>query len=224
MKPIIIFIEGNIGAGKTTFLKNININKYKIQKLFEPVDDWIKSGMLDKFYKNPEKYSYDFQIYCLETRFNLFQKIDDSVDYVFIERSPMCDKFVFADVCLKNKPHLLQQYHNIWNNHMNIIYKQKYNYPYHFLYINETSENCHNHISSRNRHEELNISLEYLKELENRHNEWFNNYSQMICKNFTYHSKNDSCYVNATNLDIRKKDDVDLIINNTINYIKTNCL
>ena len=55
MKPIIIFIEGNIGAGKTTFLKNIDTKKYKIQKLFEPVDEWIQSGMLHKFYKDPKK-------------------------------------------------------------------------------------------------------------------------------------------------------------------------
>ena len=219
MKPMIIFIEGNIGAGKTTFLKNINIHKYKIQKLFEPVDQWIKSGMLDKFYKNPDKYAYDFQIYCLETRFNLFNKIDKTKDFIFIERSPMCDKHVFANVCLKNKPELLQKYNDIWDYHMNEIYKKKYNYPYHFLYINETFENCYNHIYSRGRSEEINIKLEYLKELENKHNYWFNNFSQIFCKNFTYHTKDKSCYINTQNLDIRKEDDVRQIVNNTINFI-----
>ena len=75
MKPKIIFVEGNIGAGKTTFLKNINIPQLNIQKIFEPVSEWIQSGMLDKFYKNPDKYAYEFQLYCLKTRFELFKKI-----------------------------------------------------------------------------------------------------------------------------------------------------
>ena len=220
MKPKIIFVEGNIGAGKTTFLKNINIPQLNIQKIFEPVSEWIQSGMLDKFYRDPDKYAYEFQLYCLKTRFDLFKKIDTTVDYVFIERSPMCDKFVFAGVCLENKPEQLQQYHDIWNEYMNTIYTTEYNYDFHFLYINDTAENCHKHICDRARQEETNISLDYLQKLEERHNTWFNYHDQILYNHFTYHTKDNHCYINTYGFDIRYSDNVDNIVLNTIQYIQ----
>ena len=138
MKPIIIFIEGNIGSGKTTFLKNLDVNSINSQKIFEPVDQWIESGMLKKFYKDPKKHAYEFQLYCLKTRFELFSKIDNTKDIVFIERSPMCDRYVFAEICLKDQCDKLSRYQDIWNQYMNQIYTSKFNYPYHFIYIDET--------------------------------------------------------------------------------------
>ena len=137
MKPKIIFVEGNIGAGKTTFLKKIEdlkINNFQI--IYEPVDEWIKSGMLGKFYSDPDKYAFEFQEYCLKTRYSLFNKINKSSEYVFIERSPFCDRFVFAEVCLFNKNNLLEKYDKIYKQYMYIDYIQNYNYQYNlYIYI-----------------------------------------------------------------------------------------
>ena len=106
MSPKIIFIEGNIGAGKTTFLKNIEENNKNIQVIYEPVNEWRESGMLKKFYQDPKHFGKIFQFYCLYTRFKLFDEIDTTVDYVFIERSMMCDNFVFARNCLSEEEYL----------------------------------------------------------------------------------------------------------------------
>ncbi len=220
MIPKIIFVEGNIGAGKTTFLKNIKNFKKKYQIIYEPVDEWISSGMLDKFYKDPEKYAYEFQLYCLETRFKLFEKIDKNVEYVFIERSPMCDRFVFAEVCLKKQTELLSQYIKIYNQRMYIDYIQKYNYPYHYIYIKTPYEQCYKNISKRSRSQEINISKEYLSELENRHDNWLEYHTQIIINNFRYHENGKNKYIQINDLDVTNDAHIELILNKSINYIE----
>lgn len=55
-----IVIDGNIGCGKTTLLKNLRINNAHI--LLEDVDDWKKDGILDKYYENPKKMAFIFQM------------------------------------------------------------------------------------------------------------------------------------------------------------------
>lgn len=220
MTPIIIFIEGNIGSGKTTFLKNLDVNSINSQKIFEPVDQWIESGMLKKFYKDPKKYAYEFQLYCLKTRFELFSKIDNTKDIIFIERSPMCDRYVFAEICLKDQIDKLSRYQEIWDQYMNQIYTSTFNYPYHFIYIDETYQNCYQHIKSRGRNAENNISLEYLSQLQNKHQQWFDHHEQIHISNFTYHKKDKSCYIQAKNVDVRKQNQVHNIVQNTLHYIR----
>ena len=94
-------LVGSNGTGKTTFLNNINTD-IKTQVIYEPVDEWKSIGILQKFYEEPKKYCYLFQSYCLHTRFKLLETIDTSCDFIFIERSIMCDKNVFITRCHEN--------------------------------------------------------------------------------------------------------------------------
>ena len=80
--PYIIFIEGNIGAGKTTFLKLIEKSKYFDEKfpdkktayVYEPVNEWqeykdnSKKDILTYFYEDQEKYGFSFQWYVFMTQ------------------------------------------------------------------------------------------------------------------------------------------------------------
>jgi deoxyadenosine/deoxycytidine kinase len=72
---MLIYIEGNIGTGKTTFLNRLQyylywfeyIN-YDARILLEPVDEWENTkdsdgkNILEKFYGDQGKYSYLFQM------------------------------------------------------------------------------------------------------------------------------------------------------------------
>lgn len=72
---MLIYIEGNIGTGKTTFLNMLQyylywfeyIN-YDARILLEPVDEWENTkdsdgkNILEKFYGDQKKYSYLFQM------------------------------------------------------------------------------------------------------------------------------------------------------------------
>ena len=67
-----LFIEGNVGSGKSTFLKLLEKNGYKI--ILEPVDEWTQlknkddKNLLENFYADQERYAYTFQSIAFRTR------------------------------------------------------------------------------------------------------------------------------------------------------------
>ena len=67
VRPRILTVEGNIGAGKSTFLGELQkryADRDDIMFLLEPVGIWESvvdeegKNMLEKFYDNPKKYSF----------------------------------------------------------------------------------------------------------------------------------------------------------------------
>ena len=63
----LIMIEGNIGAGKSTFLKVLQ-NQLNADIIFEPTNKWQEidreSNLLDLFYKDTPRWAYTFQSYA----------------------------------------------------------------------------------------------------------------------------------------------------------------
>lgn len=221
MTPKLIFVEGNIGTGKTTFLKNISSDYYKIQVLFEPVDEWIKSGMLGKFYENPEKYNLMFQVYCLFTRMKQYEKIDSTADYVFIERSILCDCNVFAKMCLSGNTKKYYAYLSIYNQYLLLI-NEIYNYRNYFIYLKKDPIDCLNQVKERGRFEESGITIEYLTELHEHHENWLGKdrihtklYTHQYCK-----SDKDKMIITCEgDYDVRNIECVDKIFNEVIQII-----
>lgn len=174
MPPKIIYVEGNIGTGKSTFLKHLDNDylkkKHKYDVIYEPVDNWQQIGILEKFYSDPKKYCYLFQSYCLFSRFNLLDQMDDNLDYIFIERSIFSDNNVFAKGC-----HHLNQLNDIEYN----IYKLWFDkflsvhpHEYCHIYLQLDPDVCLQRIIQRNRNEETGITIEYLQLLHEKHESW----------------------------------------------------
>ena len=61
-----VVVEGNIGAGKTTFLQPFKKNENLVQVVTEPVEKWRNlqgHNLLQKMYENPKRWSFEFQSY-----------------------------------------------------------------------------------------------------------------------------------------------------------------
>lgn len=66
-------IEGNIGCGKSTFLEVLREKFPEAVWIEEPVKDWQDLGgkginMLERYYKEPTRWGFTFQIYAIFTR------------------------------------------------------------------------------------------------------------------------------------------------------------
>ena len=174
--PKIFIVEGNIGAGKSTFLKRIKENLPDCQVIFEPVEEWeeIKdetgTNTLQHFYRDPKKYSYLFQSMAFITRFKGLRKIDRTKKYVFIERSIFSDKNIFATNCYNSG--LMEQIewmvYNKWFSEMSSLI----DFPFTFVYLKCSPSTSELRISNRNRQGESSISTQYLTDLYNLHENW----------------------------------------------------
>jgi len=67
----ILIIEGNIGAGKSTLLRLLS-EHFAIDPVCEPLERWQNVGngdnLLDRFYKDINRWAYTFQTYAFVTR------------------------------------------------------------------------------------------------------------------------------------------------------------
>ena len=73
-----IAIAGNIGAGKTTLTKLL-AKKYKFEGHYEDV---VKNPYLDDFYDEMERWSFNLQIYFLNSKIASTSPINSSLDLI----------------------------------------------------------------------------------------------------------------------------------------------
>ena len=87
-----IAIAGNIGAGKTTLTKYL-AKHYKFNKQLEDV---VKNPYLDDFYNQMERWSFNLQIYFLNSRFRQVKEIHEKNKNVIQDRTIYEDANIFA--------------------------------------------------------------------------------------------------------------------------------
>lgn len=172
----IISIEGNIGAGKTTLLKELDKHyKDTITIILEPVEEWKRGeeNFLELFYNDPHKYAYEFQKVVLLSQIKaLKNEIENGKNKIIIcDRSFETTIKVFSSLLLENdllKEDEFAELNNILNS-FNILKPSKH------IYLKTDPVICLERIKKRNRPEEQNITLDYLFDLDRKHNEMLKN-------------------------------------------------
>ncbi len=186
---LILSIEGNIGAGKSTLLEKARaLIPSKISKniifLQEPVDIWdsIKDSsgetMLEKFYKNPERYAFGFQMMAyisrLEILSNTVRRHPGSI--IICERSIWTDKNIFAKM-LADDGKIEEIELLIYNRWFDSLSK-KINLDG-TIYLKTSPQICAERVAKRNRKGE-NIPLSYLQKCGSYHDKWLTNVNNQI--------------------------------------------
>lgn len=112
--PIVIFIEGTIGAGKSSFLDNIKqLSAYRDQfhVITEPVEEWMNIGkeetgqsIFQMYYADPEKYAFPFQWAVFQSYVcNLLRSIEQyrDIPILIVERSVWSIRNIFIESMLR---------------------------------------------------------------------------------------------------------------------------
>ncbi|XP_076895367.1 uncharacterized protein LOC143547970 [Bidens hawaiensis] len=181
-KRLTFCVEGNISVGKTTFLQRIANETLELQDLVEivpePIDKWQDIGpdhfnILDAFYAEPERYAYTFQNYVFVTRVMQEKESSSGIKPLrLMERSVFSDRMVFVRAVHEAN----------WMNEMEIsIYDSWFDpvvsslpglIPDAFIYLRASPDTCHKRMMLRKRAEEGGVSLEYLRDLHEKHESW----------------------------------------------------
>jgi deoxyadenosine/deoxycytidine kinase len=157
-------IDGNIGCGKTSILNYLH--KYKnIQIDLEPVEKW--KSFLDNIYLSKTGY-FNFQIKVWLDRAWIQEKDNKSI--ILMERSP----FFIRNTFNKNdyiKNNINEDEYNVINemyNKTDNIWKSNL-----YIYLRSSPIKCLERIKYRARNNEMNISLEYIADIHNLHEETY---------------------------------------------------
>jgi len=182
-KPLIISIEGNIGSGKSTIIEKLENSfgdiRDKIVLLKEPVGVWetIKDhatgeNILEKFYKNQEKYAFPFQVMAYASRLTMIRNAiqeNPNCSVIICERSLEADKNIFANM-LHDDGLIEDINYQIYSSFCK-EYARDFGLDG-IIYIDADAEVCHNRINKRSRQGEGGISLEYLQKCKKYHDKW----------------------------------------------------
>ena len=218
--PTIISIEGNIGSGKSTYVKILKEyidENYPDMAYFleEPVSTWqnINSedgkNIIECFYANQEKYSFSFQMLAYISRLALLQEaIQKGYEYIFTERCVFTDKNVFAKMLFDSGKidKINYEIYNKWFNHFLGNFSD-----YKYIYIKTDPNIAYERVTKRARSGEE-IPLDYLIDCSRYHDNWLENIDSTKLYILDGDSNKNYCYKDyldwiniATNLIVRKK-------------------
>lgn len=163
-------VAGNIGAGKTTLSSKL-ANHYKWQVHFE---DTTKNPYLSDFYNDMKRWSFNLQIYFLNSRYQQILHIRSGQDTVIQDRTIYEDAYIFAPNL--HEMGLMSQ--RDFENYFTLfkVMSSQINPPDLLIYLKASISTLVAHIHSRGRDYEGNMSLDYLKRLNEKYERWISDY------------------------------------------------
>lgn len=163
-----VTIEGVIGVGKTSLAQQLT--EAIGGRLF--LEEFESNPFLEDFYKNPEQYAFQAQIFFLLSRYRQQEKI---MQYDLFEHRIIADYMfnkdrIFATLNLNEKE--MSLYNMVAN-----ILERKIVKPDLAIYLRASTDRLISLIQKRGRKYEKNIQREYIDSLNRLYDEYFWNYS-----------------------------------------------
>lgn len=171
-KPKHIAIAGNIGAGKTTLTELLS-KHYKWIPQFEDVEH---NPYLNDFYEDMPRWSFNLQMYFLNSRLTQLLEIQRGTETVIQDRTIYEDANIFApnlhDMGLMGKRDF-DNYYNFFETLKSMVQP-----PDLLIYLKASVPTLVSQIQKRGREYEENIRLDYLKKLNDYYNNFIENYKE----------------------------------------------
>ncbi len=167
-----IAVAGNIGSGKTT-LTELLAKHYGWESHFENVEE---NPYLNDFYDDMQRWSFNLQIYFLNSRFNQILEIRESGKDVIQDRTIYEDAYIFAP----NLHHMGLMTTRDFENYYSLftLMDQYITPPDLLIYLRGSVSTLVEQIQQRGREYEEAIRLDYLKRLNERYEAWINSYDK----------------------------------------------
>ena len=161
-----IAIAGNIGSGKTTLTSLLSKN-FGWDAHYEDIEN---NPYLNDFYQDMPRWSFNLQVYFMNTRFKKIVEIKNGVRQIIQDRTIYEDAYIFA-------PNLhamglmstrdFENYMTLFKTMNSLI-----DPPDLLIYLRSSIANLVSQIEKRGREYEQNLRLDYLKRLNERYEAW----------------------------------------------------
>ena len=167
-----VAVAGNIGSGKTSLTKLLS-KHYKWEAYYEDV---IDNPYLNDFYNHMERWSFNLQIFFLNSRFRQLLTFKDNKKKFIQDRTIYEDAYIFAPNL--NSMGLMNKID--FNNYKNLfeLIESLVKGPDILIYLRSGIPNLVNKIHKRGREYENSISIDYLSRLNERYEAWISTYDK----------------------------------------------
>lgn len=167
-----IAVAGNIGAGKTSLTKLL-AKHYKLKPLYEDV---LENPYLEDFYNSMERWSFNLQVYFLNSRFRQILDIQAKGKATIQDRSIYEDAYIFAPNLhsmglMTNRD--FENYRSLFD-----LMEEVVKGPDLLIYLKSSISNLVGQIHKRGRDYESGISIDYLSKLNERYDDWIEGYDK----------------------------------------------
>jgi deoxyadenosine/deoxycytidine kinase len=165
-----VAIAGNIGAGKTT-LTSLLAKQFKWEAQYEDV---LENPYLEDFYNEMARWSFNLQIFFLNSRFRQLMDIRESGKDVVQDRTIYEDAYIFAP----NLHAMGLMTHRDFKNYQSLfeLMENVTQPPDLLIYLRSSIPNLVSQIQKRGREYENSISIDYLTRLNERYEAWIQSY------------------------------------------------
>ncbi len=167
-----IAVAGNIGAGKTTLSERL-ARHFNWEVHYESTDD---NPYLSDFYKDMRRWSFHLQIYFLNNRYRQLLQILKGDKVVIQDRTIYEDAYIFApnlhQMGLMEKRDF-ENYRQLFE-----LMSSQVQPPDLLIYLKAGIPTLVDHIEKRGRDYEGSMSLDYLRRLNDRYEEWIDSYKE----------------------------------------------
>jgi len=166
-----IAISGNIGAGKTTLSEKLGKHfAWEVQ-----YEDTTTNPYLSDFYNDMQRWSFNLQIYFLNSRYRQILDIQKG------DKTIVQDRTIYEDACIfaPNLHEMGLMTKRDFDNYFQLfeIMSTQVKPPDLLIYLKASIPTLVDHIHCRGRDYEGNMSLDYLKRLNEKYNKWIDNYT-----------------------------------------------
>jgi len=167
-----IAVAGNIGAGKTTLTKLLA----KHYRWEQQLEDVVDNPYLDDFYNQMERWSFNLQVYFLNSRFRQVGQIRKSGKDIIQDRTIYEDAHIFAPNLhamglMTNRD--FENYRSLFE-----LMESFVEGPDLLIYLRSSIQNLVAQIHKRGRDYENSISIDYLSRLNERYEAWIHGYDK----------------------------------------------
>lgn len=160
-----IAIEGNIGAGKTTFCNQI-ADDFNCQLILESFED---NPFLQQFYQNPERYAFPVELFFMTERHKQLQQ--GLLEPELFKQGMVADYF-FLKTLLFARNNLKSEEHRLFSRIFHAL-NASFPKPNLLVYLHRSIDNLRANIDKRGRDYEKDITNEYLQKIQNTYFEFF---------------------------------------------------
>jgi deoxyadenosine/deoxycytidine kinase len=167
-----IAVAGNIGAGKTTLTTMLS-KHYRWKAHFEAADE---NPFLNDFYEDMQRWSFNLQIYFLNSRFAQILDIRKSGEDIIQDRTIYEDAYIFAPNLHSMGLMTTRDFENYFS--LFTLMNQFIQPPDLMIYLRASVSTLVSQIAKRGRDYENAIRIDYLKRLNERYEAWISTYDQ----------------------------------------------